>query len=356
MIKYFKPFVFILCLLPLGIIILDIYYNNLGAEPVKKIMNHFGEWTLIFICLTLTMSPLKRITNLGFWIKFRRMLGLFVFFYATIHLLTYVGLDYRFDWDPIINDVLKKKYIFIGFSAWLLLIPLAITSSQKMIKILGRNWKNLHRLVYVIAIFGSLHYIWLSKTIFFKPFVFIICLWPLGTIILDIYYNDLGAEPVKKIMNHFGEWTLIFICLTLSMSPLKRITNLSFWIKFRRMLGLFVFFYATIHLLTYVGLDYRFDWEPIINDVLKKKYVFIGFSAWLLLIPLAATSSQKMIRILKHNWKNLHRLVYVIAIFGSLHYIWLSKTIFFKPLIYTLIIVVLLALRIKIKKRDVNYG
>jgi sulfoxide reductase heme-binding subunit YedZ len=191
---------------------------------------------------------------------------------------------------------------------------------------------------------------------YFKPFVFIVCLWPLGTIILDIYYNDLGAEPVKKIMNHFGEWTLIFICLTLTMSPLKRITNLSFWIKFRRMLGLFVFFYATVHLLTYVGLDYRFDWEPIINDVIKKKYIFIGFSAWLLLIPLAITSSQKMIKILGRNWKNLHRLVYVIAIFGSLHYIWLSKTIFFKPLIYTLIIVVLLALRIKIKKRDVNYG
>ena len=191
---------------------------------------------------------------------------------------------------------------------------------------------------------------------YFKPFVFILCLLPLGIIILDIYYNNLGAEPVKKIMNHFGEWTLIFICLTLTMSPLKRITNLGFWIKFRRMLGLFVFFYATIHLLTYVGLDYRFDWEPIINDVLKKKYIFIGFSAWLLLIPLAITSSQKMIKILGRNWKNLHRLVYVIAIFGSLHYIWLSKTIFFKPLIYTLIIVVLLALRIKIKKRDFNYG
>ena len=191
---------------------------------------------------------------------------------------------------------------------------------------------------------------------YFKPFVFILCLWPLGIIILDIYYNDLGAEPVKKIMNHFGEWTLIFICLTLAMSPLKRITNLSFWIKFRRMLGLFVFFYATIHLLTYVGLDYRFDWQPIFNDVLKKKYIFIGFSAWLLLIPLAVTSSQKMIKILKHNWKNLHRLIYVIAIFGSLHYIWLSKTIFFKPLIYTTIIVVLLALRIKIKKRAINYG
>jgi sulfoxide reductase heme-binding subunit YedZ len=191
---------------------------------------------------------------------------------------------------------------------------------------------------------------------YFKPFVFILCLLPLGIIILDIYYNNLGAEPVKKIMNHFGEWTLIFICLTLTMSPLKRITNLGFWIKFRRMLGLFVFFYATIHLLTYVGLDYRFDWEPIINDVLKKKYIFIGFSAWLLLIPLAITSSQKMIKLLKNNWKRLHRLIYIIAIFGSLHYIWLSKTIFFKPLVYFVIILVLLALRIKIKKRNVNYG
>ena len=191
---------------------------------------------------------------------------------------------------------------------------------------------------------------------YFKTIVFLLCLWPLIVIYLDIYYNELGAEPVKKIMNHFGEWTLIFICLTLSMSPLKRFTNLSIWIKFRRMLGLFVFFYATIHLLTYIGLDYRFDWQPILNDVLKKKYIFIGFSAWLLLIPLAITSSKKMIKILKNKWKVLHKLIYVIAIFGSLHYIWLSKTIFFKPLIYTIIIIVLLVLRIKIKKKDINYG
>ena len=189
-----------------------------------------------------------------------------------------------------------------------------------------------------------------------KIIVFILCLWPLVIISLNIYYNELGAEPVKKIMNHFGEWTLIFICVTLAMSPLKRFTSLAFWTKFRRMLGLFVFFYATIHLLTYIGLDYRFDWQPIFNDVLKKKFIFIGFSAWLLLIPLAATSSQKMINLLKQNWKRLHRIVYIIAIFGALHYIWLSKTIFFKPLIYSVIIVVLLALRIKIKKRDINYG
>ena len=188
-----------------------------------------------------------------------------------------------------------------------------------------------------------------------KTFIFFLCLWPLGIIISDIYYDALGAEPVKKIMNHFGEWTLIFICLTLAMSPLKRFTSLAFWTKFRRMLGLFVFFYATIHLLTYIGLDYRFDWQPIFNDVLKKKFIFIGFSAWLLLIPLAATSSQKMINLLKQNWKKLHRIVYIIAIFGALHYIWLSKTIFFKPLIYSVIIVVLLILRIRIKTGKFNY-
>jgi sulfoxide reductase heme-binding subunit YedZ len=123
--------------------------------------------------------------------------------------------------------------------------------------------------------------------------------------------------------------------------------------KFRRMLGLFVFFYSTAHLITYVGIDYRFDWQQIFNDVFKKKYVFIGFSAWLLLIPLTVTSSQKMMKLLKHNWKKIHKLIYVIAIFGSLHYIWLSKTIFFKPLIYMTIIALLLLIRVK--KNNFNF-
>mgnify|MGYP002852240627 CR=1 FL=1 len=185
---------------------------------------------------------------------------------------------------------------------------------------------------------------------YFKTIIFILCLWPLTAIFLDIYYNELGAEPVKKVMNHFGEWTLIFICLTLSMSPLKRFTKLSIWIKFRRMLGLFVFFYASLHLLTYVGIDYRFSWQPIFDDVVKKKYIFVGFAAWLLLIPLTLTSSQKMMLLLKQNWKKLHRLIYVIAIFGSLHFIWLSKTIYFKPLIYFVIITILLFLRVNFKR------
>ena len=183
-----------------------------------------------------------------------------------------------------------------------------------------------------------------------KTLVFFLSLWPIYVISYQIIFNQLGPEPVDRIINHFGEWTLIFILLTLSMTPLKKITKSVEWIKFRRMLGLFTFFYASIHMLSYVGLDYRFDFEPLINDVLKKKFIFIGFSAWLLLIPLAVTSSEKMVRLLKQNWKKIHRLIYIIGIFGVLHYIWLSKTIFFKPLIFLIILVILLLFRIKITR------
>ena len=187
---------------------------------------------------------------------------------------------------------------------------------------------------------------------YFKPAVFLLSLWPIYIIIYQIFYNQLGPEPVDRIINHFGEWTLIFILLTLSMTPLKKITKSLEWIKFRRMLGLFAFFYASIHMLSYVGLDYRFDFDPLLNDVLKKKFVFIGFSAWLLLIPLAITSSDKMVRILKHNWKKLHKLIYIISIFGVLHFIWLSKTIFFKPLIFLIILIILLLFRSNLNKSD----
>ena len=108
---------------------------------------------------------------------------------------------------------------------------------------------------------------------YLKPTVFLLLLWPLFTIFYQIIFNKLGPEPVDRIINHFGEWTLIFIILTLSISPLRKLTNSIEWIKFRRMFGLFTFFYASIHMLSYVGLDYRFDFEPLINDVLKKKFI-----------------------------------------------------------------------------------
>ena len=185
---------------------------------------------------------------------------------------------------------------------------------------------------------------------YFKPSIFILSTIPFLFITYKIFFNKLGPEPVKEITHFTGEWTLIFICLTLSMSPLKKLTNLNYWVKIRRMLGLFVFFYASLHLFTYVGIDYRFSWQPIFDDVVKKKYIFVGFAAWVLLIPLTITSSQKMMLLLKQNWKKLHRLIYVIAILGSLHFIWLSKTIYFKPLIYFVLIIFLLILRINFKR------
>ena len=185
---------------------------------------------------------------------------------------------------------------------------------------------------------------------YFKLSIFISSLIPFLLITYKIFFNKLGPEPVKEITHFTGEWTLIFICLTLSMSPLKKLTNLNYWVKIRRMLGLFVFFYASLHLFTYIGIDYRFSWQPIFDDVVKKKYIFVGFAAWVLLIPLTITSSQKMMLLLKQNWKKLHKLIYVIAILGSLHFIWLSKTIYFKPLFYFVVITVLLALRINFKR------
>ena len=110
--NYFKPLIFLLSLSPIYIISYQIIYDKLGPEPVDRVINHFGEWALIFIFLTLSMSPLRKITKSLEWIKIRRMLGLFTFFYASIHMLSYVGLDYRFDFDPLIDDVLKKKIYF----------------------------------------------------------------------------------------------------------------------------------------------------------------------------------------------------------------------------------------------------
>ena len=186
--------------------------------------------------------------------------------------------------------------------------------------------------------------------IYIKRLIFIASLWPILSIGIDIFQNNVGANPVEFIERHFGKWTLIFLCLTLSMTPLRRITKINQWILYRRMLGLFVFFYASIHLLCYIGLDYQFAWLDIKNDIIKHRYVLVGFLGWLLLLPLAITSSDKMIRRLKANWKKLHSLIYVIAILGVLHFIWLVKKDITEPLIYGVIILFLFALRLNLFK------
>tara|TARA_B100000780_G_scaffold223067_1_gene162178 strand:- start:253 stop:840 length:588 start_codon:yes stop_codon:yes gene_type:complete len=183
--------------------------------------------------------------------------------------------------------------------------------------------------------------------------IFFLCLLPIFIIFYQIIFNQLGPEPIKHITHVTGEWTLRFIIITLAMTPLQRFTKLNFWISYRRMFGLFVFFYASTHLMIYVGLDYRFDLSSIGDDIIKKKYIFVGFLAWFLLVPLALTSSNRMIRFLKDKWKKLHKLIYLIALLGIIHFLWLVKVITVEPLIYLLIIISLLILRIKLKNNKI---
>ena len=182
-----------------------------------------------------------------------------------------------------------------------------------------------------------------------KKLIFFLSLLPILIIFYQITFNQLGPEPVKEITHVTGNWTLRFIIITLAMTPLQKFTKLNFWITYRRMFGLFVFFYASAHMMTYVGIDYRFDWSSISDDIIKKKFIFAGFLAWLLLVPLALTSSKRMIRLLKDKWKKLHKLVYIISLLGITHYLWLVKVVTAEPLIYFIIIVILLTLRVKAK-------
>ena len=185
---------------------------------------------------------------------------------------------------------------------------------------------------------------------YYKPSIFFFSLIPFFLIIYKTIFNELGPEPVKEITHLTGEWTLLFIIFTLSMSPLKKITKLNIWISFRRMLGLFLFFYATLHMLTYVVIDYRLDLQSISKDIFTKRFIFVGFAAWLLLTPLALTSSKKAMIFLKDKWKKIHRLIYIVAILGVVHFIWLVKKDLTEPLIYMAIILILLLFRLKFKK------
>ena len=184
---------------------------------------------------------------------------------------------------------------------------------------------------------------------YLKVVIFTLSLVPIFYIIYQILTNQLGPEPIKDITHHTGKWTLYFIVITLAMTPLKKITKLNIWINYRRMFGLFIFFYASVHMMTYVGLDYRFDLASIGDDIIKKKYIFIGFTAWLLLIPLAVTSNKRMIKILKDKWKKLHRLIYLISLFGVIHYLWLVKRDLTEPLIFLVVILILLTFRFRFK-------
>ena len=170
MIRWIKVAVFIACLVPLGLLAWAAYTQNLGANPIEKITHATGDWTLRFLLITLSITPLRKLLGVPWLIKFRRMLGLFAFFYACLHFTTYIWLDKFFNLHEILADVAKRKFITVGFTAFVLLIPLAVTSTAGWIRRLGgKRWQALHRLIYFSAIAGVVHYVWLVKADIREP-------------------------------------------------------------------------------------------------------------------------------------------------------------------------------------------
>ncbi|MDC7691902.1 sulfite oxidase heme-binding subunit YedZ [Vogesella indigofera] len=178
-----------------------------------------------------------------------------------------------------------------------------------------------------------------------KGLLFLICLLPLVQLLWHALAGH-AVNPIEDLTRGLGTWTLRFLLLTLCVSPLRALGAPGWLLRLRRMLGLYAFFYACLHLLTYLWLDQFFDWAAIVRDIVKRPFITVGMLAFGLLLPLAITSSDGWIRRLKRNWGKLHRLVYVIAPLGVLHYLWLVKRDLQSPLIYAAILAVLLLWRV----------
>jgi len=187
------------------------------------------------------------------------------------------------------------------------------------------------------------------KFSFLKALAFLACLIPFGQLLYNGYQGDLGANPIETITRFTGSWALIILLVTLSVTPLRRITGWNELIKFRRMLGLFAFFYVLLHFSTFLVLDHFFDFDRIAKDILKRPYVTVGFTGFLLMIPLAITSTAKMIRRLGKRWQQLHRLVYLVGIAGVIHFYWLVKSDIRRPVQYGAVLVLLLGYRLATK-------
>jgi sulfoxide reductase heme-binding subunit YedZ len=164
MIRWFKPVVFLACLIPLALLGWKAYSGGLGANPIEVITHATGDWIIRFLLITLSITPIRKLTGRLWLIRYRRMFGVFAFFYGTLHFLTYIWLDKFFDLHEMLHDVAKRRFITVGFTGFVLLIPLALTSTTGWIRRLGgKRWQALHRLIYFSAIAGVIHYWWLVK-------------------------------------------------------------------------------------------------------------------------------------------------------------------------------------------------
>jgi methionine sulfoxide reductase heme-binding subunit len=186
-----------------------------------------------------------------------------------------------------------------------------------------------------------------------KTIIFLAALIPLARLLWKALHDALGANPIEVITHSTGDWTLIFVLTTLAITPLRRLTRQYWLIGFRRMLGLFAFFYGTLHFLTYIWLDKFFDLHEMLKDIEKRRFITVGFSAFVLMVPLALTSTAWSIRLLGgKNWQRLHRLIYLTGILAVVHYIWLVKADLRKPLEYGAVLTILLAYRVAIWAKE----
>jgi methionine sulfoxide reductase heme-binding subunit len=202
--KLIKTALWVGCLCPLGFLLFHALRGQLGANPIETITHETGDWTMILIMSTLAITPLRRITGINSLIGLRRPVGLFAFFYATLHFLTYIWLDKFFDMHEIVKDVYKRPFITAGFTGFVLMIPLAVTSTKGWIRRLGKKWTMLHRLIYVTAIAGVVHYIWLVKKDEAKPFMWafvlsILLLWRIGAWLLKRQKNAAAKLPATPL-------------------------------------------------------------------------------------------------------------------------------------------------------------
>jgi sulfoxide reductase heme-binding subunit YedZ len=183
-----------------------------------------------------------------------------------------------------------------------------------------------------------------------KSGLFLAALLPLARLFWLGLSDNLTANPIEFVERSTGTWALAILLITLSMTPIRLLTSVVWQIQLRRMMGLFMFFYVCLHFLTYIWLDQWFDWMAIVKDIAKHPYVLVGFSAFILTIPLAITSNKAMMQRLRERWKKLHQLVYLIAVLGVVHFWWLVKKDIREPLMYALVLALLLGIRIYYKR------
>jgi sulfoxide reductase heme-binding subunit YedZ len=189
---------------------------------------------------------------------------------------------------------------------------------------------------------------------YIKVFVFLFALLPLLQLFLGVMQNSLGPDPAKALAHLSGEWALRFLIITMAITPLRIVTRSSEWVHYRRMMGLFVFFYAVLHLLIYCVFLLGLQWQDLWADILERPYITVGFGAWVLLLPLAVTSTKRWQRKLGRQWSRLHKLIYMASALILLHIIWQARSDLAEPLVYVLIFSVLMLLRLPIVKRIFN--